>query len=29
MVREWVSKNEEELMRMWETQEFKKLDPLE
>ena len=29
MVCEWVSKNEEELMRMWETQEFKKLDPLE
>ena len=29
MVREWVSKNEEELMRIWETQEFKKLDPLE
>ena len=29
MVREWVSKNEEELMRMRETQEFKKLPPLE
>jgi hypothetical protein len=29
MVREWASKNEEELVRMWETQEFKKLDPLE
>lgn len=29
MVREWISFNREDLMMMWETQEFKKLDPLD
>lgn len=29
MVREWVSINKEDLLEMWETQEFKKLSPLE
>ncbi|MEE1209000.1 MAG: DUF4160 domain-containing protein [Parafannyhessea umbonata] len=29
MVREWLSKNEADLIEMWETQEFKKLDPLD
>ena len=29
LVREWLSKNEDELLEMWETQEFKKLDPLD
>ena len=29
MVREWISLNEDDLIRMWETQEFKKLDPLD
>ncbi len=29
MVREWISINRESLMEMWETQEFKKLPPLE
>lgn len=29
MVREWISKNREELLEMWDTQEFKKLDPLD
>lgn len=29
MVREWVSLNKEELIKIWETQEFKQLSPLE
>ena len=29
MVREWTEINKEDLMEMWETQEFKKLSPLE
>lgn len=29
LVREWISKNERDLLEMWETQEFKKLDPLD
>ena len=29
MVREWVSLHQEELLLMWETQEFKQLSPLE
>lgn len=29
MVREWISSNQAELLEMWETQEFKKLPPLE
>lgn len=29
MVREWITKNEGALLEMWETQEFKKLDPLD
>ncbi len=29
MVREWISRNREDLLTMWETQEFKKLDPLD
>ncbi|MBO4832006.1 MAG: DUF4160 domain-containing protein [Oscillospiraceae bacterium] len=29
MVREWVSINKTDLIEMWETQEFKHLDPLE
>lgn len=29
MVREWISLNREDLIAMWETQEFKKLDALE
>ncbi len=29
MVKEWVSFNREDLQRIWETQEFKKLPPLE
>lgn len=29
MVREWIEINREDLMQMWETQEFKKLPPLE
>ncbi len=29
MVREWVSRNREDLLTMRETQEFKKLDPLD
>ena len=29
MVREWVSLNRTDLIEMWETQEFKQLDPLE
>lgn len=29
MVREWISLNEDDLIRMWETQEFKKLAPLD
>lgn len=29
MVREWVSINRDDLLRMWETQEFKALSPLE
>lgn len=28
MVREWIGINREALLSMWETQEFKKLDPL-
>lgn len=29
MVREWVSINKNDLLHMWETQEFKPLSPLE
>ncbi len=29
MVREWVSAHKEELLQMWETQEFKPISPLE
>lgn len=29
MVREWISLHEKELLRIWETQEFSKLEPLE
>ena len=29
MVKEWVSLHKEELLAMWETQEFKQLSPLE
>ena len=29
MIREWILKNRDALLEMWETQEFKKLDPLE
>ena len=29
MVREWVSINRDDLLQMWETQEFKALSPLE
>ncbi|MBR2836376.1 MAG: DUF4160 domain-containing protein [Coriobacteriales bacterium] len=29
MVKEWVSINKEDLLLMWETQEFKTLSPLE
>ena len=29
MIREWISLNKEDLLEMWETQEFKKLDPLD
>ena len=29
MVSEWVLKNKEDLLLMWETQEFKKLEPLD
>lgn len=29
MVREWVDINQSDLLRMWETQEFKQLSPLE
>lgn len=29
MVREWVTIHKEELIQIWETQEFKKLPPLE
>lgn len=29
MVKEWVDKNREELLIMWDTQEFRKLDTLE
>ena len=29
MVREWIEVNEDDLLYMWETQEFKKLSPLE
>ncbi len=28
LVREWIAINREALLEMWETQEFKKLDPL-
>lgn len=28
MVREWIEINRDALLDMWETQEFKKLDPL-
>lgn len=28
MVHEWISKNEEDLLQIWETQQFKKLEPL-
>lgn len=29
LVREWVADNKAELLEIWETQEFKKLPPLE
>lgn len=29
LVREWISANKDELIEMWQTQEFKKLDPLD
>lgn len=29
MVREWISANSGALVEMWETQQFKKLDPLD
>ena len=29
MVQEWVSIHKEELLTMWETQEFKQISPLE
>jgi len=29
LVREWAKQHQQELMRMWETQEFKTLPPLE
>ena len=29
MVKEWVSLNKDELLTIWETQEFKQLSPLE
>jgi hypothetical protein len=29
MVKEFIIKNREELLRMWETGEYKKLDPIE
>lgn len=29
MVREWISIHKEELLSIWETQEFKQLSPLE
>lgn len=29
MVREWIEKNEDDLADMWETQEFRKLEPLD
>ena len=29
MVCEWIDLNREDLLRMWETQDFKKLSPLE
>ena len=29
MVREWIAINQEDLLQMWETQEFKSLSPLE
>ncbi|MBQ7975826.1 MAG: DUF4160 domain-containing protein [Clostridia bacterium] len=29
MVREWISKNRQDLLTMWNTQEFKQLSPLE
>lgn len=29
MVKEWISINRADLIEMWETQEFKKLDPLD
>ncbi|WP_396427213.1 DUF4160 domain-containing protein [Lancefieldella parvula] len=28
MVREWIEIHQTELLEMWETQEFKKIDPL-
>lgn len=29
MIQEWISKNRDQLLQMWEIQEFKKLDPLD
>ena len=29
MVQEWIARNQSELLHMWETQEFKALDPLD
>lgn len=29
LVREWICNNEDELLQMWETQEFRPLSPLE
>lgn len=29
MVKQWVAKNRDDLMKIWSTQEFKRLEPLE
>ena len=29
MVAEWIAQNESDLLHIWETQDFKKLPPLE
>lgn len=29
MVREWIGLHRDDLVTMWETQEFKRLDPLD
>ena len=28
LIKEWISKNQDELLKMWETQKLKKLPPL-